>query len=178
MSGTRPVYYWDTCLFLAWIKNEVSRKPGEMDAIADILRRFRKREVSLVTSLITVVEITTAKLPAGTEGMIESVMQSPNFTRAAVEIRVANLARDLRNYYLGRESAGGKTLTVPDSIHVATAIHYRVTEMHTFDGKDNAKFNSLGLLPLSGNVAGHNLKICMPPVPNQSSLPGMAGFNS
>ena len=42
MSGTRPVYYWDTCLFLAWLKNETTRKAGEMDAIADVIARFNR----------------------------------------------------------------------------------------------------------------------------------------
>lgn len=28
MAGNEPVYYWDTCLFLAWIKDE-ERKSGD-----------------------------------------------------------------------------------------------------------------------------------------------------
>lgn len=178
MSGTKPIYYWDTCLFLAWINNETTRKPGEMDGVAGVLDRFRKREVSLITSVITLVEISSAKLPAGIGGLVEDVMQRPNFTKLAVDIRVAKLARDLRNHYLDRAAQyGGKTLTLPDAMHVATAIIYRVNELHTFDGKDQPKINSLGLLPLSGDVAGHALKICKPPLPDQPSLPGMAGVH-
>lgn len=170
MAGTRSVYYWDTCIFLAWLKNETTRKSGELDAIAACLERFKKREISLVTSVLTMVEMTSAKIPAGTESMLEGVMQRPNFTNVAVDLRVAKLALDLRNHYLAQTSLGGKTLTVPDSLHVATAILYRVTEMHTFDEKNDAKQNSLGLIPLSGNVGGHNLVICKPPIPVQMPL--------
>lgn len=30
MAGTEPIYYWDSCLFLAWIKDE-ERQTGDMD---------------------------------------------------------------------------------------------------------------------------------------------------
>jgi hypothetical protein len=60
--------------------------------------------------------------------------------------------------------SGGKTLSVPDAIHLATAIQYRVDEFHTFDGEGNSRY--LGLLPLSGNVGGHKLTICKPKARN------------
>lgn len=36
MAGDSPLYYWDTCLFLAWIKDE-ERPTGEMDGVAKLL---------------------------------------------------------------------------------------------------------------------------------------------
>lgn len=176
MSGTKAVYYWDTCLFLAWLKNETTRKAGEMDAIAGMIDRFNKRQINLITSVITITEISVAKIPAGTEGLLEDVMQRSNFTRLSVDIRVAKLARDIRNWYLSRpDQYGGSTVTVPDSLHLATAILYRAKEFQTFDGKDSPKYNALGLLPLSGNVGGHPLVVTKPPMPDQPSLPGFAG---
>jgi len=170
MAGTKPVYYWDTCIFLAWLKDEQTRKPGEMDAIKDVLEKFKRREIGLMTSTLTITEISVAKVSSGTYTLLDDVMQRPNFSRISVDIRVAKLARDLRDFYLTPNSTA-KTLTVPDSIHVASAILYRATEMHTFDGNDSNKYNSLGLLPLSGNVGGHNLTICTPPIPMQTGLP-------
>jgi len=171
MAGGSPVYYWDTCIFLAWLKNETARKPGEMDAIEKCLESFRRRELSLMTSVLTITEITVAKIPAGVEEQLDELMRRPNFTRIAADIRVAKLARDIRNYYLIREDKyGGKTITVPDSLHLATAILYRANEFHTFDKNDSPKYNALGLLPLSGDVGGHNLVICKPPVPSQMNL--------
>ncbi len=176
MSGNNPIFYWDTCLFLAWLKNETSRQPGEMDAIASMIERFHKRQISLITSVITITEMTSIKIPAGTEGQLEDVMQRSNFTRLAVDIRVAKLARDIRNWYLAREEYAGRTVSWPDSLHLASAILYRAKEFHTFDGKDSAKNNSLGLLKLSGNVGGHPLIVTKPPVPVQAHLPGLAGI--
>jgi transposase-like protein len=49
-------------------------------------------------------------------------------------------------------------------IHLATGILYRVDEFHTFDEMGSSK--SLGLIPLSGNVGGHRLKICKPEARN------------
>ena len=171
MAGNNPAYYLDTCIFLAWLKNETTRKPGEMDAIQDCLKRFKSRESSLMTSVLTITQITVAKIPAGVETQLEELMKRPTFTQIAADIRVAKLARDLRNYYLIHDTQyGGKTVTVPDALHLATAILYRATEFHTFDENDSPKYNALGLLPLSGDVAGHNLVICKPPIPSQMNL--------
>jgi predicted nucleic acid-binding protein len=172
MTGNKPLYYWDTCIILAWLKNE-ARPPGEMDGLLESLARFKRRECSIATSVLTLTELTDAKMPAGTEALLEEVMQRPNFSRIAVDIRIANLARDLRNYYLAREvQYNGHTIMVPDAIHLATAILYRASEFHTFDRHNNGKHKSLGLIPLSGNVAGHNLTICSPvPTPQMGLLP-------
>jgi hypothetical protein len=71
------------------------------------------------------------------------------------------LAHDIRDYYIIRaQEHGGKTLSTADAIHLATAILYRADEFHTFDERGSAK--NLGLIPLSGNVGGHSLKICKP----------------
>lgn len=177
MAGNNPIYYWDTCIFLAWLKNETTRKPGEMEGIHDCLERVKKRQISIMTSVVTYTEITTLKIPAGVETMLEEVMQRPNCAKIGVDMRVAKLARDLRNYYLARpDTYGGKTIATPDALHLATAILYRANEFHTFDEKDQPKYNSLGLLRLSGDVGGHNLVICKPPEDKQASLFAQTGI--
>jgi hypothetical protein len=40
MAGGDPVYYWDTCLFLAWLKDE-ERPSGEMDGVREIMSDLR-----------------------------------------------------------------------------------------------------------------------------------------
>jgi predicted nucleic acid-binding protein len=158
MSGSNPLYYWDTCLFLAWLQDE-NRKSGEMDGVREIVDRSKRREVRLMTSTITSVEVLTAKIPTGFDTLFVALLKRVN--RVSVDIKVAGIAHDLRNYYLTRpQEFTGKTLSMPDAIHLASAILYRADEFHTFDGAGSAK--SLGLLPLSGNLAGHGLKICKP----------------
>jgi predicted nucleic acid-binding protein len=164
MAGADPVYYWDTCLFLAWIKDE-QRQAGEMDGVREIIERSKRREVKIVTSVLTSVEVLQSRLPAGVPNLFSGLMK--RLTRLGMDTKVASLAHDIRDYYAIRSAEGGKTLSTPDAIHLATAILYRVTEFHTFDGEGNSK--SLGLLPLSGDVAGHRLIICKP----QAKNPGL-----
>ena len=153
-GGNTPLYYWDTCLFLAWLKDE-ERKVGEMDGVREIIERARRREVRIMTSVLTSVEVLAAKIPAGMDTLFAGLMRRIN--RQSMDIRVATVAHDLRNFYAAK---GGKTLSTPDAIHLGTAILYRVDEFHTFDEEGSSR--SLGLLPLSGNVGGHKLTICKP----------------
>ncbi|TPI70335.1 MULTISPECIES: type II toxin-antitoxin system VapC family toxin [unclassified Mesorhizobium] len=158
MAGASPIYYWDTCLFLAWLNDEI-RKSGEMDGVREVIARHKRREVKLVTSVLTRVEVLQSKIPVGVGNSFTDLMK--RMTQLGMDIKVAGLSHDLRDHYSANAAAhGGKTLSTPDAIHLATAIHYRADEFHTFDNGGSAK--SLGLLPLSGNVGGHKLKICKP----------------
>lgn len=158
MAGNSPIYYWDTCLFLAWLKDE-ERRAGEMDGVRELIERARRRDVRLITSVLTTVEVLAAKMPAGMDTLFQNLMRRVN--RQAMDIRVAQIAHDLRNHYVAQ---GGKTLSTPDAIHLATAILYRADEFHTFDTEGSSR--SLGLIPLSGNVGGHRLTICKPEAKN------------
>jgi predicted nucleic acid-binding protein len=159
MNGADPIFYWDSCLFLAWIKDE-ERKSGEMDGVREVIARHRKREVKIITSTLTSVEVLQSKLPVGLERLIGDLMK--RIVRIGVDSKVASMAHDIRDYYDRNASLNaGKTVSTPDAIHLATAILYRVSEFHTFDdGKSSSK--SLGLLNLSGNVGGHRLTIFKP----------------
>jgi hypothetical protein len=42
MPGPKPLYYWDTCLFLAWIKDE---QRSEMDGVREVIARQKRRDV-------------------------------------------------------------------------------------------------------------------------------------
>jgi predicted nucleic acid-binding protein len=162
MAGTEPVYYWDSCLFLAWIKDE-ERQTGDMDGVREVIDRVKRRDAKIITSVLTITEVLDSKLPAGMKALMDGLLKRVN--RVGMEIKIARMAHDLRDYYVQRSSEfDGKTVAVPDAIHLATAILYRVTEFHTFDGGGKGK--SLGLLPLSGDVGGHRLKICKPQAKN------------
>ena len=158
MPGVRPIYYWDTCLFLAWIKHE-ERKSGEMDGVREVIERAKRRDVIIVTSVLTSTELLQSKLPAGLDNLFHGLMK--RIEQKSIDLKIARLAHDIRDHYARRaHEFAGKTLAPPDALHLATAIIYRATESHTFDGSNGR--NSLGLLPLSGNVAGHSLTICKP----------------
>jgi len=65
MAGTDPIYYWDSCLFLAWIKDE-ERKSGDMDGVREVIQRVKQRDARIITSVLTLTEVLDSKLPAGT----------------------------------------------------------------------------------------------------------------
>ena len=145
-------------LFLAWTKDE-ERTPGEMDGVREIIERAKKRDVVILTSVITSTEVLQSSLPAVIAKLFQGLMK--RLEQKSVDIKIAGLAHDLRDHYrIRKEEFDGKTLSVSDAIHLATAIIYRATEFNTFDGSNGR--NTLGLLPLSGNVAGHELKLCKP----------------
>ena len=110
-------------------------------------------------SALTTVEVLSSKLPVGFETLFNEFMKRVD--RVNVDPKVALLAHDIRNHYATKsDEFGGKTISTPDAIHLATAIFYRADEFHTFDEGGSGK--SLGLIPLSNNVGGHRLIICKP----------------
>jgi predicted nucleic acid-binding protein len=130
-----------------------------MAGVREVIERHKRREVKLITSVLTSVEVLASKLPVGMDRLFNDFMK--RLTRVAMDSKCAALAHDIRNYYAERaKENAGKTLSTPDAIHLATAILYRVDEFHTFDNDGDSK--SLGLIPLSGNVGGHRLIICKP----------------
>lgn len=162
MPGSMPLYYWDTCLFLAWLKDE-ERDEGEMAGVREVITRSKKRDVILMTSVITTTEILQSRLPAGVATLYTGTMR--RLEQKSVDSKIARLAHDLRDFYMRRTNEfAGKTLSTPDSLHLATAIMYRADEFHTFDERGSSR--SLGLLPLNGNVAGHKLRVCKPQAVN------------
>jgi predicted nucleic acid-binding protein len=146
MPGADPLYYWDTCLFLAWLKDE-SRNSGDMDGVREVIERSRKRDCRIMTSVLTSIEVLQAKIPAGMDTMFNGLLR--RMARVGIDTKVAQMAHDIRNHY-AKESRNVKT---PDAIHLATAILNRADEFHTFDEQ---------LIGLSGNVAGNRLVICKP----------------
>jgi predicted nucleic acid-binding protein len=162
VAGGEPTYYWDTCLFLAWLKDE-QRPNGEMDGVREVIERAQRKEVKIVTSVLTKVEVLSGKIPVGMDTLFSGLMK--RIHPLSMDLKVAQVAHDLRNHYVvNRAQYGGKILSTPDAIHLATAILYRVSEFHTFDNDGDAKH--LGLLPLSGDVGGNRLTICRPQARN------------
>lgn len=146
MPGANPLYYWDTCLFLAWLKDE-DRNSGEMDGVREVIERSKKRDCVIMTSVLTSVEVLQSTIPAGVATMFGGLMK--RLTRVGIETKIAQLAHDVRDHY----QKEGRSIKTPDALHLATAIIHRADEFHTFDEK---------LIGLSGNVAGHRLVICKP----------------
>ena len=152
MPARKPVYYWDSTIFIAWLQDE-KRKPGEMEGVYELASEFEKKGIILVTAVTTLTEVLETRITAQAAKTFENFFERRNAILMNTDARIATLARSIRGYYDQR----GKNLTTPDCQHLASAIHFRVDEMHTFDEDD--------LLPLNGNVAGYQLVICKPHTP-------------
>jgi len=141
-------YYWDSCIFVAWITDE-KRPPGEMEGLSEIIEEMEKGEAVIVTSVMTANEVFEYNLTSEQKQRLESTLKNPDIALVNVNLRISEKGRELREFYHQQKHA----LKLPDSIHLATALLFEVNKLHTFDDK---------LLRYDGNVMGKNLKICKP----------------
>ena len=162
MSGTRPTVYWDACVLLSWLLEDL---PDDRQAeLSAMMRMVEGDKVRLLTSAITYTEVLTSPLPDRRfrERFIR-FMNRANVLAPHVTIKVAQKAGELRRYYMdhpkGRKDRPLK-LSTPDALHLATAILHRADEFQTYDERDGR--GTIGLLGLDGNVAGHRLRVCIP----------------
>ena len=167
MPGKTRLFYWDTCVFLAWIKDE-KRPPGEMDNLRGCVELVEANQAHVITSALTFAEITRSRCSDKAIEMFEGILRRQNATVVNVDVKVARLASDIRGYYLDRKDEHGLGLCTPDAIHLATALLYKADEFHTFDERNGR--GSLGLLGLDGNIAGRPLRVLKPLASNQPSL--------
>lgn len=139
-------YYWDTSVFLAWIKNEV-KPEGEMDGLAEIVEEIDTGRAILVTSVLTVTEIFEGNLDNEQQERLNATLKRPTTVPVNVDLRVSRKAQRLREHYKEHR------LKTPDATHLASALLMKVDALHTFDPH---------LLRYDGNVMGENLRVCKP----------------
>ncbi|TAL45148.1 MAG: type II toxin-antitoxin system VapC family toxin [Methylovulum sp.] len=152
MPTRKSLYYWDSPIFISWLQDE-KRKPGEMEGVFELATKFEKKEIVLITSVVTLTEVLETRISPQAAKIFERFFKRRRAVLINLDPRIASLAGSIRAYYLQK----GKQLSTPDSQHLATAIQHKVDELHTFDEDD--------LLPLNGNVANHPLVICKPHAP-------------
>src|ERR1017187_374285 len=159
---TRAVY-WDTCVFIAWLKNE-KRKSGDMEGLQEVATEIHKNKIVLITSTLTRAELLECNLPKGAIEKYNKLFRRSNVLEIPFDREVAELTSEIRNFY----NPGDFELLTPDAMHLATAISFDAFEFHTFDGSDpkkkprNLKKTCCGLLVLNGSVANRPLTIRKP----------------
>ena len=151
---SRKTYYWDTCCFIAWMKDE-ERVEGELGGLHAVMTEIQNdKRVALLTSVTTKAEVLECTASEQVFDRFRAVLDRSNVAVINIDDAIAELAGEIRGYYTN------PSVGFPDSLHLATAIHYDVTEFHTFDKKGRG--NTRGLLTLDGNVAGYPLRIVRP----------------
>jgi len=170
MKRGKPLIYWDTSVFLAWIKNE-ERPNNEMAGVNDVALKIHSDQIILITSTVTEMEILESTLDDLAKKRYSDLFKRKNCQPVILDPKITPLTHELRDYYQKQKAIDRlPTLTTPDAIHLATAIFHGATEFHTFD-ENNEPRKRRALIPLSGNVAGcYPLVICKPPIPVQGLL--------
>jgi len=128
-----PRYYWDTCVFLAYINGVPDRVP----IIDDFLSRSRRGEIEIVTSVLTQIEVAFAaqeKLAKQLDQTVEDNIDKMWADHKAIKIVELHplLYRDARGL-IRFAMQNGWSLKPPDAIHLATASRLQVSEIHTYE---------------------------------------------
>jgi predicted nucleic acid-binding protein len=147
--------YWDACVFLSYINNYA----GRAATIGALLDEAARGDIELVTSVLTVVEVSFGaveqqrqRLSPDIEARINQLWL-PSSPVKLVELHrlVADGARALVREAVGR----GWSLKPADAVHLGTAQQLRVSEFHTYDER----------LPRFGSVVGFVIRQPFTPRP-------------
>lgn len=162
-TAALPRRYWDSCVFLAALKREPSRI-AECDSI---IQAARSRELIIVTSSLTLVEVIKLDrawaIPASDAKKIKEFFEVSWLSVRELDRWIAEIARNLLWKHQG--------LKYKDAVHVATAIRYNVPLLETYDNED--------LLQLDAQVGGTPLlRIRLPRSEKSLSLVLPAGRTS
>ncbi len=127
------------------------------DGIEEVIRKVRNNEIVLFTSVMTRTEVLESTLTPEAQDKFSKLFDRRNVTMIDIGRRISDKSHFIRNYYRQKNI----NLSSPDCMHLATAILYGADEFQTLDGSGKRRRPN-DLIPLNGNVAGHNLKICIP----------------
>jgi len=160
MANGKPRFYWDTAPIISWISDE-RRPKSEMDGLAEVIDMVECDRAILMTSVLWRAEVLD-RLNKPQIKKLEEAFQTRSLIELGIDSRIMSLTGEIRAFHrLSKKKDGLKNISVPDAIHLATAIHYDASEFHTFDGSRKSGAHG-GLLTLNGNVAGHRIKVCTP----------------
>jgi len=161
-SEPRPVY-WDSCVFIDLLQ----QTPSRYDACDAVHRQAEKEQIIIVTSVVTLTEVTRIK-NAGiiSDELSDKILEYFENPYIAVRQLDRELAKDAHRLCRRLNLMG------LDGIHLATALERKVDVLYTYDSK---KQRRNGLLGWDGKLGtgsvgqlgtdGYKLKIEVPAVP-------------
>lgn len=158
MKTGKPVIYWDTTCWIAWLWNERQWPTGVLTGLQDIVNEIEANQIILLRSAVLRTEILTDSLQQNVQTQYRQLLRRSNIQEKDADPRVMDKAAEIREYH--RKKA--QSVSTPDAIHLATAILYNADEFHTMDGLQQGGSKRRKLLSLSGDVGGHNLTVVNP----------------
>ena len=165
MTGKNLVYL-DSCIFIAWLKNEIRSDPREMAGVSDIGVSFDMGQIDIVTSTITFTEVLQSSIGQSEFDRFRNLFSRRNAFLIDVNRKIAEISHNIRDFYY---SPNSQALDTPDCIHLASAIWFHCSIFYTFDGSSG---KSNGLLNLPFPLANkYPLKIQKPSSNSITQLP-------
>ena len=131
-----PIQCWDSCLFIAFLTGE----PKRAQIVRELLKRAKAGSLTIAISELVVAEVRPAR-PSHSSAerkVIEDLLGAdhPFMRFFAVTHQIARLARDIGSQQ--------PSLTVPDTVHIATALVAKADVFYTFDGDHEKKARRSG----------------------------------
>jgi predicted nucleic acid-binding protein len=128
-----PHYYWDSCVFLAYISNE----PSRANVIETMLEECRKGSIQISTSMLTVGEVAYASYEKAKQSIdVDAEAKIDSLWKPATRIQLLEVTelviREARAL-LRTGLSEGLMPKLPDAIHLASAKRVGVDEVHTYD---------------------------------------------
>jgi predicted nucleic acid-binding protein len=155
-------YYWDSCVFIS-VLTGAGRSQEDLEILRKLEGLVDFEAITIFTASITLVEVLASKLTDEQEIAFKGLLGRSNVLPVSVTARIAERAREIRDHY----RRNGMEIAVPDSIHLATAIHFGATALHTYDGCGQRPRRT-DLLRLETPIIGkYALNICKPQVPQE-----------
>ncbi len=152
MPNNGAGFYWDSCVFLAFLNGESDRDNVVWSSYVEITERNQK----IYTSTIAIVEASHSKDEREDKRLDQEVVQKLEMFWNSKSIVLVELnpiiARNARNIIRDNISQGIK-LTPKDAVHISTAkfvntyLNNVILEFHTYDNKLE-KFTDLLSIPV------------------------------
>lgn len=129
-----PRFYWDACVFLSYVNQDEDRV-GE---ISSLLEAAEKKEIEIVTSTATVVEVafgaTERKQSTLSDGMEARINKLWEPESPLILVEFHTLIAEAAKKMIRSGVPEGWSLKPMDAVHLATAERLKVVEFHTYDG--------------------------------------------
>ena len=142
-------YCWDTCVLIAWIREEADKPLADISAVVEQIDDGR---VNLILPVTCYSELLESRFTPDQLKSIDEWMKRSNIVLANTTQIVAQKARDIRSKALTKKPHP-VSIKQPDAIVMATAIVFDADVLHTFDEK---------MLNLGGSEILEGLKVTPP----------------
>ena len=145
--GSKPVYCWDTSVFIAWLASETDKPLADIGAVVE---EVDNGKASMVVANIVLSEM--LEIDGNPDGVDEfrRFLRRSNVVPIDGTVQIAERAGGIRR---ALKAAGRHVIRTPDATIVATAILMQADVLHTFDD---------ALLKLDGDPVVDGLRIKRP----------------